>query len=202
MASVIIGPIAPNIRIPRKLGKRPRIPSPSMTPRQIHHPPRIGVGCGIMRRIRPKLMHGAKILQVQKVIPPPVRRARQSRFRRLSIQKPVRLIRALIQRRTAIFGEANRLHPRAPRSWRRNPHTIDAVMMRVAPPSGQILGPIDPILAISPIHNRAAQLGGGGGGGVVIPIKPLPPRDIGFQILQIVNRSPSRIQMIDPVAPI
>ena len=74
--------------------------------------------------------------------------------------------------------------------------------MVIPPPSGNIFGAKDPILAMRAVADWRADLRGFFLGRPVKPIVVLAAKDIALQIAQIIDRPPARIGVVIPVAPV
>jgi hypothetical protein len=77
-------------------------------------------------------------------------------LRRFRVGKDVGLVRPLVHRRAAEFGEPDRLPLRLPHGRISRFHSADAMMVRVRPPAGEVLVAIDPMLAVSAVADRRA----------------------------------------------
>ena len=75
-------------------------------------------------------------------------------------------------------------------------------MMGLRPPVPNVLVAPDPRFAISAIRNRFAQLQITRVLRRVVPVVPLSPGDVGFQVIQVVDRPPIGIGMILSIPPV
>jgi len=82
------------------------------------------------------------------------------------------------------------------------PYPTEAFVMPLGPPVPNILEPIDPILAIRPIGDRLSVLVGHSFRAIVVPVEPLPALDIRLQVVDVVDRPPTCIEMRRPLAPV
>ncbi|EPZ75161.1 hypothetical protein M798_14750 [Brucella melitensis ADMAS-G1] len=94
-------------------------------------------------------------------------------FRGFRIGKDIGLVRPLVYRRAAKLGKPEGLGLRHPCGRRSHLHTIDAVIMPVAPPAMEILVAINPGLGRKPIGDWCAPAGQPVLGTGIIPVVAL-----------------------------
>ena len=202
MPARVIVRITPQFGIAREIRIGPRVPCPDVRPRHIDHRPAIDLGHGVVGRIPPIVRHRTQILRLNQVIAPPVGIGRQAALGRFRVQKLVRLVRALVDRGTAVFGEHNRFGLRHPPRRHSLTNTVQTIVMLVSPPVADVLIPEHPILTMGAIGDRAAQLGLGFQRAGVIPIIALAALDIRLQVTQVIDVLKRRIGMIITRPPI
>ena len=154
----VIGPVRPDplrIREPR-IG--PRVPGPDMGARHIQHRRAIDRRDGVMRGLAPIGEHRAQVLHRDQIVAPPGRKMRQRGFRGFGVEKLVRLVRRLVHRRAAQFGEPDGFGLRLPRGRIALPHAVDTLKMGVLPPATNVLVAPDPRLIMRAIGDRRADL--------------------------------------------
>ena len=178
-----------------------------MDARHIHHTPAVNA----RDRIGPIPADGRVVIthdrlkraRLHEVVAKPSRERRQGAFGRLRINKNIRRIGAPIHRRTTDFGQPEGLALRNPGGGLRKLPAAAALHMRVGPPAQQILGAIDPGLAIGAIGDGAALLGGARCVVSIIPVITLASRQAAAQIAHIINRGCKRcVRMVRPITPI
>ena len=202
MASPIVAPIAPDLRIARKKRIRTCIPGPDIHPTCIDHRRTVTCRDWVVLRIGPVLRHRQEILCLDQIIPTAIGVFWQRRFRRLGVQELVGLVRPFVDCRTAQFREPQGLQSRLPVGRQRGAHAAHTVMVQTAPPVLEILVPIHPWLPISAIGNRRSKLQSLRLGRRIVPVEPFSAGDIGLQVLRIVDGAPMRIRVLEAVAPI
>ena len=119
------------------------------------------------------------------------REIRREGFRGFRVEEHVRLVRALVDRRAAGLGEADRLALGNPGRRRAALGPARPVEMRVRPPRPQILEAEDPRLA-EPVADRRAVLRRAVGRAGIEPVEAFAALDVRAQIVEIVDRRRSR----------
>ncbi|MNS45111.1 hypothetical protein D3C72_775710 [compost metagenome] len=133
------------------------------------------------------------------VVARPRRMRRQGVLGTLEVLKQIGRIAAPVHRRTAELGQPDRLHPRNPGRRRRRPHARDPLMVSVRPPPLQVLGSIQPVLAMRPVADRRPHLSRPILGAGVIPVEVLAARDLHRQIGRV-RRPLERLRIQPAVA--
>ena len=105
------------------------------------------------------------------------------------IVEDVGLVRALVDRRHAAFGEAHRLALGRPGGRRGLLNPARPVVMRVTPPIADVLRPEHPGLAVSAVGDGRARLRRARGVRGIEPVERLAALDLAAQISRIVDRA-------------
>ena len=202
VSAMEVHPVRPKRSVVGKERKRPRIPCPDKGVAHIHHRPAVMRRHGIVLRHAPVPCHRLQIPDLDQIIARAIRIGRQPAFRTAQIHKPVWRIGSLVHGGTAQLGEPDRLRHRHPIRRLTGPNATYALVMLMFPPAANILVAPDPVFAMRPVHDlrpplRRLRLGSG-----VVPVIPLPPRDIRGQVIGVVDTAPRRIRMILAVPPV
>ena len=202
MAPFVILPIPPGGPFFREPRERARIPGPDMGAVHVDHLDPRKLVHGIVRGVFPELAHRPQVLHLHEIVAVAVGITRQRAFRAFRVQKLVRLVRALVDGRAAVFGEPDRFRSRHPVCRRGLAHAADPVVMLVLPPAPDVLVTPHPRLIVRPVGDRGAKLHLARFGRVVVPVVPLAPHHVRFQVVEIVDRTPMRVRMILALAPV
>ena len=197
-----VAAVVPDVRTGGKVGIGPRVPAPGAGP--VDHAPAIERRHRIGVRLLQPGQHRFEVAPLAEVIALARRIRRQETLGAFGIDEEVGRIGALVDGRTAELGQADGLGHRDPGRGRRRAHAAGPVMVRMAPPGLQVLGPEHPGLAMGAVGDRCADLGVAVGRAGVEPVEVRSPRQTGAQIGQVVRPQMSRreIQMLVALAPV
>lgn len=145
---------------------------------------------------------GIEATRLDQVVAGAAGEGRAGVLRGFRIGEDVRPVGAAIDRRNADLGEPDRLSPRHP-GGRPGLDAALALDMSVRPPRHQILGAVDPRLAVGPIGDRRATLRGAILGAGIVPVERLAGAEAALEIGAVVGaRGLRRVAVIGPVAPV
>ena len=203
MSARVVFPIAPFLHAVGKEGIGPRVEGPDKGPAHVQHPPLVFRGQRIVFRRLPVLGHRDKVLHLHQFIPRAGGMVRQQAFRAFAIQKLVRLVRALVDRGTAVLGEPDRFFHRLPGGRHRRALAVDPVVVKIRPPASDVLVPEHPWFKVGAICDRRADLCRAGLWRVIKPVIALAALDVGLEVVKVVDAVPVLpVQMTGRVAPI
>ena len=176
---VPVAVIRPAVAAQRKGRIGPRVPGPDIEALRIDHAPVIDGRGGIIRlleililRIPVAVMHRKKSL-LREVGTPAAGKVGQHALRRLRVGEDIRLVRSLVRRGAANFGEVVGLAFRHPFGRRYRFLAVDTVEVRLRPPVPHILVAEDPRLAQGAIGDSYALTQPSCLEGRIIPVESL-----------------------------
>ena len=210
MAPRPVQAVRPEVVAQRKRRIRPRVPSPEIEARGIHHAPAIDcgyrVGCLVEAEGRCIPMGEMRFQE------PPLRQIRTTAVRKiglaalhgLRIGKDVRLVGTLVHRRASKLGEPDGLSLRRPGGGRIAFHARDPVEMRVRPPGRDVLVAIDPGLAVGSVADGVAVARDTRSVVRIVPVEAFSTGNAGPQAVRIIGsgktvRVAARIVGVAPV---